>query len=77
MVMMQEEQKVQQQYKKKLIKNPNNINAKYNSLKDIIEGDFFKSIQKSWSCDSVNNGKLKVCANKCGIGFDAYKEQWL
>jgi len=60
----------------KLIKNPNNINAKYNSLQDIVEGYFFKSIEKSWSCDSVNNGKLKVCANKCGIGFDAFKEQW-
>jgi len=53
-----------------------NINAKYNRLEDIIEGDFFKMIKTSWSCDSIKSGKLKVCANKCGTGFDTFKEQW-
>ena len=59
-----------------LIENPNNINAIYNSLEDIISGEFFNMIEKSWSCSSVKEGKLKVCANKCGTGFDAYKAQW-
>ena len=59
-----------------LIGNDKNINAKYNKLQDIINGPFFNKIQKSWSCETIQDGKLKVCANKCGIGFDAYKEQW-
>lgn len=59
-----------------LIGDSENINAKYNKLEDIINGPFFEKIKKSWSCESIQNGKLKVCANKCGIGFDAYKEQW-
>ena len=41
-----------------------------------IEGDFFNMIENSWSCSSVKEGKLKVCANKCGTEFDAYKSQW-
>jgi MoaA/NifB/PqqE/SkfB family radical SAM enzyme len=61
----------------KLIGDPKNISLRNHSLRDIIEGPFFKAIKDSWSCSSVNEGKLKVCANKCGIGFDAFKEQFI
>ena len=60
----------------KLIEDPNNISLRHHSLQDIVEGQFFKAIEDSWSCSSIKDGKLKVCANKCGIGFDAYKAQW-
>ena len=60
----------------KLIGDSNNISLRKHTLKEIVEGPFFKAIKDSWSCSSVNKGKLKVCANKCGIGFDAYKAQW-
>ena len=60
----------------KLIGDAQNINAKYNSIKKIVNGPFFNNIQKSWSCDSVKSGKLLVCAHKCGESFDTYKEQW-
>ena len=60
-----------------LIGTPDNISLRHHSLRDIIEGPFFKAIEDSWSCSSVNDGKLKVCANKCGIGFDAFKEQFI
>ena len=60
----------------KLIGDSNNISLRKHTLKEIVEGPFFKAIKDSWSCSSVNEGKLKVCANKCGIGFDAYKAQW-
>ena len=59
----------------KLIGDPDNISLRKHTLKEIVEGPFFKAIQASWSC-STKTGKLKVCANKCGIGFDAYKAQW-
>lgn len=60
----------------KLIGDPDNISLRKHTLKEIVEGPFFKAIQASWSCSSIKGGKLKVCANKCGIGFDAYKAQW-
>tara|TARA_B100000029_G_scaffold424498_1_gene432329 strand:- start:1238 stop:2299 length:1062 start_codon:yes stop_codon:yes gene_type:complete len=60
----------------KLIGDPNNISLRKHTLKEIVEGPFFKAIEDSWSCSSIKDGKLKVCANKCGIGFDAYKAQW-
>lgn len=56
--------------------NMQTINAKIYPLRSIVNGEFFKSIEESWSCKSVEDGKLKVCANKCGVGFDAYKAQW-
>ena len=59
----------------KLIGDPDNISLRKHTLKEIVEGPFFKAIQASWSC-STKTGKLKVSANKCGIGFDAYKAQW-
>jgi len=61
----------------KLIGDPSNISLRNHTLKEIVEGPFFKAIEDSWSCSSVKNDKLKVCANKCGIGFDAYKEQFI
>ena len=61
----------------KLIGDPKNISLRNHSLRDIIEGPVFKAIEDSWSCSSVKNGKLKVCANKCGIGFDAFSEQYV
>jgi len=61
----------------KLIGDPDNISLRKHTIQEIVEGPFFKAIEDSWSCSSVKDGKLKVCANKCGIGFDAYNEQFI
>ena len=53
-----------------------NINALHKPLREIIEGDFFKKIEKSWKLPSCDRGKLKVCSEKCGTGFDAFGDQW-
>ena len=53
-----------------------NINALHKPLRDIIEGDFFNKIEQSWNLPSCSNGKSKVCAEKCGTGFDAFGDQW-
>ena len=53
-----------------------NINALQKPLRDIIEGNFFKRIEESWSIKSCSSGKSKVCAEKCGTGFDAFGDQW-
>ena len=42
----------------------------------LIEGNFFKRIEESWSIKSCSSGKSKVCAEKCGTGFDAFGDQW-
>jgi MoaA/NifB/PqqE/SkfB family radical SAM enzyme len=52
------------------------INAKNVPLRKIIDGDFFKKIEKSWSLSSCKEGKAEICAQKCGNGFDAYGDQW-
>ncbi|MCS7316864.1 MAG: radical SAM protein [Candidatus Dojkabacteria bacterium] len=54
------------------------INAKIYSLKEILDNtDFFENIEKSWSKSSIENGKLEVCAQKCGILFDQFSSQYL
>mgnify|MGYP007071585361 CR=1 FL=1 len=52
------------------------INAKKNGLKKVFETGIFDDIEKSWSVKGCNNGKLKVCAMKCGLEFDPFGEQF-
>ncbi len=52
------------------------IDARKQTLGAILEGEFFKNIQKSWSCSSLENGKLKVCSKTCGQSFNQFKDQY-
>ena len=52
------------------------INAKINPLKDIINGPFFCKIGDSWEKQGVAQGRMKICASKCNVGFDPFKAQW-
>ena len=47
-----------------------------NDLQDVMEGKLLESISDSWNVDSVKNGKLGVCAMKCGTEFDPFAEQF-
>ena len=48
-----------------------------NSLKDVMNGTgFLEDIKNSWSCSSIAECKLDVCADKCGEGFDTFSEQF-
>ncbi len=53
-----------------------NINALHKPLNEIIEGNFFKKIEQSWNLTSCSQGKSQVCSEKCGTGFDAFRDQW-
>lgn len=53
-----------------------NINVIHNDLKDVINGQFLSNIENSWSLPSIEQGKLGVCAQKCGSEFDPYSEQF-
>ena len=47
------------------------------ALDKVFETGIFEDIQNSWSKNSCANGKLKVCATKCGAEFDPFANQFL
>ena len=52
------------------------IDVIQNNIKSVIQGSLLESISDSWNYDSVSNGKLGVCAQKCGSEFDPFAEQF-
>lgn len=53
------------------------LNAKKQSLEEIVNGDFFQHIlPESWLKKSEKEGKLKVCAKICGQEFDPFSSQY-
>ncbi len=53
-----------------------NINAKNLPIEEIVTGDFFNRIEKSWSINNIDNGRLKVCSKTCGKNFDQFRDQY-
>lgn len=47
-----------------------------NGLAAVFDTGIFEAIQNSWNKPSCGDGKLKVCAMKCGSGFDPFGEQF-
>ena len=47
-------------------------NALKTSIKEVMEGGFFQSIEDRWTGDN----RLEVCALKCNEKFDPFKAQW-
>ena len=47
-----------------------------NDLKTVVNGRLIHSITSSWNKSSIADGKLGVCAQKCGSEFDTYAEQF-
>lgn len=55
---------------------PQALDAKLHGLKAVIEGPLFQSeIPKSWSLESVEAGKLAICARTCGVEYDPLDHQ--
>ena len=57
------------------IPDKNALDAR-NGLAAVFDTGIFDRIQDSWSKESVADGKLKVCAMKCGAEFDPFAEQF-
>ena len=56
----------------------NSLDALSNGMEKVMNSPFFDNIKNSWgktSC-SGGDGKLKVCAAKCGTEFDPFGEQF-
>ena len=51
------------------------LNAKQ-GLDKVFETGIFDDIANSWSIKGCSNGKLKVCAMKCGAEFDPFGSQF-
>jgi hypothetical protein len=47
-----------------------------NDLHDVMNGPLLSDIENSWNLPSVKEGKLGVCAQKCGTEFDPFAEQF-
>jgi len=47
-----------------------------NDLQSVVNGSLLKDIQNSWNLPSIEQGKLGVCAMKCGSEFDPFAEQF-
>jgi len=52
------------------------VNAKIHGLEAVFNTGIFDKIEDSWDKYSCANGKLKVCAMKCGTEFDPFAEQF-
>lgn len=53
-----------------------NVSALVHDLRSIVEGRYFSKISDSWYKPSISDGKIKVCAKTCGVGFDPFAEQF-
>lgn len=53
------------------------INAVTHGLQAVMQGGLLSSIQSSWQLGSISQGKLGVCAMKCGAEFDPFKSQFV
>ena len=47
-----------------------------NEIEDVVNGKLIQSITSSWNLNSIEQGKLGVCAQKCGSEFDPFAEQF-
>lgn len=48
-----------------------------NALNSVIDNNqLLTDIESSWKIGSLKEGKLGVCSQKCGTGFDAFAEQF-
>jgi MoaA/NifB/PqqE/SkfB family radical SAM enzyme len=52
------------------------VSARRIGLRAVVEGQLFADVEASWSCGSVGEGRLKVCARACGADFPAYFDQF-
>ena len=47
-------------------------------LSDVInDSGLLQNIENSWELNSLKEGKLGVCAQKCGTEFDPFGEQFI
>jgi MoaA/NifB/PqqE/SkfB family radical SAM enzyme len=53
------------------------ISVLENTIEEVMDGPLLDSIEMSWEKDSLQSGKLGVCAMKCGSEFDPFGAQFV
>ena len=48
-----------------------------NTIESVMNGRMLDTMEQSWYKDSISNGKLGVCAQKCGSEFDPFGAQFV
>ena len=52
------------------------ISAKIHGIAGVFDSGIMRDIQHSWKLNSIKEGKLGVCSQKCGTEFDPFAEQF-
>jgi MoaA/NifB/PqqE/SkfB family radical SAM enzyme len=52
------------------------ISAKLHGINGVFDSGIMQDIQRSWKLNSIREGKLGVCAQKCGSEFDPFAAQF-
>jgi len=52
------------------------LDTRKHGLRSVMSSGILQSIQDSWNKSSIADGKLGVCAMKCGTEFDPFAEQF-
>jgi MoaA/NifB/PqqE/SkfB family radical SAM enzyme len=52
------------------------ISAKLHGIKHVFNTGIMQDIQRSWKLNSIKEGKLGVCSQKCGTEFDPFGAQF-
>jgi len=45
-------------------------------LPGVFESGIMDNIKRSWKLESIKEGKLGICSQKCGTEFDPFAEQF-
>jgi hypothetical protein len=51
------------------------IDLRHQPLKDIVEGEFFTEVAKSWGSPCAKEGKLVACATQCGEELERLSDE--
>ena len=52
------------------------ISAKLHGIDGVFKSGIMQDIQQSWKLNSIREGKLGVCSQKCGTEFDPFAAQF-
>lgn len=64
--------KLRKQQAWELLGHQDNVDLRKKQFKDIIDSEVFKNVHNSWSKNSIESGRLKVCAQTCNKLINFY-----
>lgn len=61
---------------KEFFGNLDNIDLNKQTMKEIFDSGIFERVKKSWSCKSVAEGRLQICAKTCSKEYNSFQAQF-